>query len=295
MSGMHEELASYFGTNAAVSEEEIEKEAQAQMFLKLAEEEGINIDELSDEQVQELYDATFEDGGSTSVEDTTLQDQAQAEFAEKQAAAEKFADAEFMGRTMAHAYVNELQKIAAEQKEAAKAGPGVSLSGKAGVKEEKAQLAKVQEMNRAKQRAAQPSGAGTGASGAKSVGKIEGKGREFMAALKTRKGKRTAAGVAGGLGLAAVGAYGTKKALEKKAEVEALDIQAAQLAFQKIAASEEFGMEEAEARLNAVLTLGPTETEKCAGVTDQEAYLDIRSLELAELAGYPVTWPEQGE
>lgn len=111
MSGMNEYLASYFGTNAqAPSEDEIQKQAQAELFLKLAEEEGIDIDQLSDDQVEELYASTFGDEGE-SVEDDTA-DQAVAEWYQQKEAADKFAEAEFMGRTMAHAYVDELNKIA---------------------------------------------------------------------------------------------------------------------------------------------------------------------------------------
>jgi hypothetical protein len=99
--------------------------------------------------------------------------------------------------------------------------------------------------------------------------------------------------VAGGAALGAGAAYGAKKMYDKSKEKKAaaLDVYAAQLAFEKIAESQQWDVDEAVDRLNAVLTLG-VEEEKTAGVYDPDMYLEARALELAEAAGYPVEWPE---
>lgn len=138
MSGMDQELAAIYGTPGAdlSQAEDLEKQAEAELFLKLAAENGINIDQLTDEQISELYDSTFgkvaqegeeappfppkkeeakkcEDCGKEPCEcDKNKEAAAQAEFLEKKAQQEKYAEADRMGRIMAHAYVQELRKIA---------------------------------------------------------------------------------------------------------------------------------------------------------------------------------------
>lgn len=312
MSGMNEELANYFGTG--VSEDELQKQAQAEMFLKLAEEEGIDIDQLSDEQVQELYDATFSDEGESV--DNSIQEQAAQEFAEKQAAAEKFAEAEFMGRTMAHAYVNELQKIAESsdpnaaaydkkqkalkansrgmgaERGAAKGGRGRAVGGVEGTVRELGHKGKISIGGGLRRLGDTVSGGRL-----KNV-TTTGQGQGQIFTKNMRKNRRaTLAGmgaVAGGTVLAGGAAYGAKKMYDKSKEkkAEALDIMAANYALQKIAASEMFDVDEAASRLEAVLILDSGESEKTAGIVDPDDFMEIRSLELAEMAGYPVEWPE---
>ena len=55
---MNELLASHYGTNGGGSSELLEKEAQTELFAKLAADNGIDLNTLSDEQVQGLWDAT---------------------------------------------------------------------------------------------------------------------------------------------------------------------------------------------------------------------------------------------
>lgn len=132
---MDQELARIYGTPGALSDEDLEKQAEAELFVKLAGEEGIDINQLSDEQVAELYAATFEkdagemppqfqkgNGNGESKKDEEKEEKAeekeedaekkaQAEFAAIQEWQEKCAEADKLGRIMAHSYVQELGKI----------------------------------------------------------------------------------------------------------------------------------------------------------------------------------------
>ena len=54
-----------------------------------------------------------------------------------------------------------------------------------------------------------------------------------------------------------------------------------------------FNADEAAERLGALLVLGVSdENSKVAFAQDIGGAVEVRSLELAELAGYPVTWTE---
>ena len=54
---MNEWLAQYFGT-APVSEDTV-KQADAELFVKLAQDNGIDLNSMSEAEVQELYDSTM--------------------------------------------------------------------------------------------------------------------------------------------------------------------------------------------------------------------------------------------
>jgi hypothetical protein len=132
---MNQILAEFYKTNGAektASAEDHEKAAQYELFTKIAQSNGIDIGALSDAQVQELYEKTFsktagemppqfakgkadgkEEGKKEEKEE--IEEAAKKEHEEKKASAEKLAEADFLGRVMAHAYVNERQKIAEDR------------------------------------------------------------------------------------------------------------------------------------------------------------------------------------
>jgi|GEM_PF-2509897 len=97
---MDEFLNELYGTSEIISGDDVEKQAAAEFLVKLAEEEGVNLDELSDDEVGSLLAEIEGDMGK----------QAAAE-PETDEAQEKLAEADFLGRAMAHAYVNELNEI----------------------------------------------------------------------------------------------------------------------------------------------------------------------------------------
>lgn len=102
-------LADLYNTLAPVevSEEEIQKTAQLNMLNKIAEEAGINIEQLSDEQIVEAYNAL---NGVVKTAAAAPAPQAAPADLEKEASV-MFQNADQMGRIMAHAYVDELKGI----------------------------------------------------------------------------------------------------------------------------------------------------------------------------------------
>jgi hypothetical protein len=311
---MNEFLAQYFGTNGATetveSTESAEKTAQVELFAKLAEENGIDLDQLTDEQVSDLWQATFAEktASDDSDEDDKKGDKeegdkkappfakkddgdekkaaAEAEFSEKKAAAEKFAEAEFLGRAMAHAYVNELEKIAAaarteteEVKEAAGTKSMAMLAalekGRGAAKSVGDAAKKVNEKTKEPfQRLARIG------EGGKTVPRGVNKVRDAVA----DHGNKAVAGAAAAGGVAA--------ASKKKKEASALNELARESALAKIAESGEFDGEIAADRIDAVLTLtgGDLQGTKVASAENVDQAVEIRSLELLEAAGYPVNW-----
>jgi len=116
------------------------------------------------------------------------------------------------------------------------------------------------------------------------------------AGWKASEGKSKAVGAAiHAAGAAAAGgaAYGAKKVHDKVKEGSALDDLASELAVEK-AASAGWDADEAAQRVFSVLTLGVSESDsvKVASAPDLESAVDVRSIELLEAAGYPVTWNE---
>jgi len=132
---MDQFLAEHYGTNktaaAAVSEEDTEKAASVELFMKLASDQKIDLANMPEEQVTALYNTwaakVASEQAAPPAPAATQQPAApdakiaaaQAEFLEKKAAADKIAEADFLGRVMAHAYTQELFKIAEAHKEKA--------------------------------------------------------------------------------------------------------------------------------------------------------------------------------
>ena len=219
---LHEHIAEHFGQNS--EGESLEKQASIELFCKLAEEDGIDLDSLAEEKVAELYNAWRQDlskeagdegrdgdgdgekhDGDKNHDDK--KDKAKAEFEKKKEASEKIAEGRLIGEVMADAYVARLQKHA------------------------------------------EANGLGT---------------KEASAPNGTL--------------------------LEKQASsTETIDEIAAHEAFRK-AAEAGFDTNQAADRINAVLLLGPGESDKVASCRTAEEAVDIRSLEILEMAGYPVNY-----
>jgi hypothetical protein len=133
------------------------------------------------------------------------------------------------------------------------------------------------------------------------VGEAEGKMREAGRTLsqKVKKLGRTTGGkaalIGGGAALAAGAGYGIHRALkgkEEKKTASAFDVTAAEQGL-KIACAAGWDEEECFDRLNSLLTLGVSESEKVAYANGSyEDGLNLRGLELLEEAGYPVDWEQ---
>lgn len=205
--------------------EDMEKAAAAELFVKLAQENGINLNQMTDADISSLWQETFGEKTAEAAVEPTVDptiEAAEQEHAEKQASLAKFAEAEELGRHMARSYVDELQKIGSAAKTAG--------DDKEEKKEEK----------------------------------------------KDEKKDDKDADDKGG--------FPFKKA-------SAIDQLSAYKAVEK-AASIGYSSEEAADRISAVLTLGLANNDgvKVASAPNVETATEIRSLELLEAAGYPVTW-----
>jgi hypothetical protein len=130
--------------------EDLQKQAQVEYFTKLCSAKQIDVSLLNDSQVQELFKTAMElkvaeeaeesaeakakkvkdEADKKSKEASAVLSAADAEYQEKRAAAAKVAEADMMGRIMAHAYVDELAKLAGEM-------PPQFAAGKKNDKEEK--------------------------------------------------------------------------------------------------------------------------------------------------------------
>lgn len=202
-------INAHFAKTAA-DNEEAEKLAEVELFTKLAADNGIDLDQLSQDQVNDLWYA-FKTAGDEEPEKKEekedddkddKKEKAKAEFAEKKEASMKIAESDELGRLMARSFMDEVQKLASGQ--------------------------------------------------APTLPKVA-------------------------------------SAPTPVTSAPAIDQLAAELACEK-AASAGYNPDEAAQRVIAVLTLGAPESMKVASAETLEAAVDVRALELLELAGYPVQY-----
>lgn len=289
MSTINEFLNQHYGTVPGTSIEktagELSDEDKTVMFAKLAKDNGIDLLSETDERLEELFNHTFgvkeagemppqfakkDDGekkddkddkappfakkDDKKDEEAEKKAAAEAEFNEKKAAQQKFEEADFLGRTMAHAYVNEMRKIAA----AATAQPEAAPPAAEPVKTASAPTESLRD--RLLKIAAEEK---------KDDKKPEDKDdkKDEKSAPPWMKDKEASAFE----GLAVERAMHFLSNYNKTAE-QPFDV--------KIAAD----------RLAAVATLTLGESEKVASAADAETGLSIRALEYLEAAGYPVNW-----
>lgn len=282
---MDERLVAIYGTGQtdAGDDQDLQKTAAAELLVKLAEQEGIDLDSLSDDQVtslvQELYksagelppfmqekkdEGKKEESAESSGESSTPEsketkeskDEAKKEGAAKEEPSEqekeaqaKFAEADFLGRAMAHAFVQEvglIQKEAAAQQE-----PTEKQAGKMG--------------NLANLMKGRAQAAGKAAAGA-------------------AKKPGVAAGAAGAAGLAAGAAAGRAS---KKKEASALDGFVDQKALELLKTAG-YVDEAGNIMPPPAAQSEQQETTKQASVFD----IEVTKLALQKLAGlgYPVKW-----
>lgn len=279
---MDEFLNELYGTSQIISGDDVEKQAAAEFLVKLAEQEGVDLDTLSDAEVGDLL-AEIEKKGSA-------QAQPQAE------AQEKLAEADFLGRAMAHAYVNELHEI---EKSAARPSAEV---GKEVLRQGKGALGRLKEWAGIGKIQRGLSGRTAGQAESSAADKlrqrmITGQKTHMMspemaqrygqaAGSKAKAGKEMAtkgtrelvsgAGQLGKRVILPAAAVGTGAALlsNRGKTVQSSDAQ-----------FEEF----ARQRAMEMLAEAGYDTEKVAEAELSQA-LDGRALQMLEQAGYPVQW-----
>jgi hypothetical protein len=262
---MNEFLAEMYGTRetigASSNSGDVEKLAEAQLLDEALQNEGIDINTLSGEQIVKVAHTLFGDDSALvkaaaegdkegpGADETQAHEEAEGEKKadgdedevdedgnpkKKEAMAEKIAEADFLGRTMAHAFVNEqaqIEKDAGLKDKAVAAGNWVKETAtKAG----KSVADKASRSVKSYHRGAIEDIKGAVKGHKFHVGK-HGGGREFdLGGLKGRaiSGAVGAAKFAPHAAVAGAAGYGGKKLFEKKKAASALDVLAEQRALE---------------------------------------------------------------
>lgn len=295
---MDAQLAAIYGTGQMEEETDIEKMAAAELLVKLAEEEGVDLDSFDDQEIAEMVSSLYKsasdeekkeeekkekEGGFEDLKKKHEEGESEKhEEKEESKAEEKVAEADFLGRVMAHAYVQELGEI---EKEAGKVGDTLKKGKEAVTGFFRSQKQK----------------AGLGARQLKSgiTGKGSVAGTEYHGQQRknmiTQGLKNLAPAAAAGTAVAGGAAVGAHHLFKKKdkdekgkkkhgsADESALEAMAAELAF---GLAKEAGYIDEEGNF-----LVETQTEeKQASALDQAVY--ARALEICEQNGIPVEWNE---
>lgn len=288
---MDQFLAEHYGNPS----EDFEKEAQAELFAKLAADQGIDLNQLSDAQVGYLWNQTFsklaeeedDEDEDEDEDEKALIEEAAREHEEQKEAMAKVAEADYLGRVMAHSMTDELQKISGVvdtvKGYGSRAFNALKRSAKAegareGFREARRYQGYVREMQPLLKDKAKAEGVAHNLKYFK-----EQRNAAIKRGLKGAAG--TTATYAVPLGAAGAGVY----AATRKKQSSALDALASEYAVEK-AAEAGWDAYEAAGRVDAVVTLGAGDSMKTASASSLDEAAELRSLELLELAGYPVTW-----
>lgn len=189
---MDPKLAEIYGTNQP-TESDLEKLAAAELAEGLANEDQIDTDGLSEDDLEAIAQDVLgsnEDSGEGADEGSEDGQEKISSDETSDESKEKLAEADYLGRVMAHAYVNELREIE-------KVAGGIADQG---VATPQTKMEKLREMG--------------GKAGGKVMG-AAGKVGEKASFGKLTGGKAQALGGALALGGAAAGAYGAKKIHDK--------------------------------------------------------------------------------
>lgn len=296
---MNEHLAQFYGTKqaSAVTDEEAEKTASVNLFLKVASDQQIDLNSMSDADVQTLYGefklASEEEPPKEEKDEEEEKKEkeekhaaAAAEWAEKQAMAADIQKADYLGRVMAHSFEQERGYI----KEAGAAEAFKKLTGKgphmAAHDAGEAVRHGAHAAGEAAGRVADKAGKGLEHLGKKITEKATGVGTHNM-----KPGHAKAVGGAAVAGGAAAAGAGAAALHHHKKHASMLDELGAERAVEMVTADGTFDPEEAGRKVAAVLELGLLgESEKVASAPNYQVGVDIRALEILEAAGYPVTW-----
>lgn len=295
---MNPTLAAMYNTHGAAQalQEEQQKVAHLALFAKSAAARGINLNELDQDTTNALYAAftqkLAEESGEAKEEEKEEghkepdgdegkeeEKKAYAQFLAMQDWREKTAEADFLGRQMAHSFWSEFQEI---QKTAAEI-PG-HVPTKQGVGPELSASKRMLQQGRDAFR------------------KLKGDASASWSAATPKQKALAIGGTALGAGALGAAGYAAKKHHDKKNEeggekeasapVTEFDIKAAQYAV-KLAEAATWDPEEAAQRLEARLILGAPAMDKTASALgDFNTAIHTRALELLESAGYPVDWSQ---
>lgn len=131
---MNEELANYYGTlenlgiDKTASDFQLEKMAEAEVLDEMLKAEGYDIDRVPTEDIVKMAHELFGDDSALVQQAVALeQEKIAEEEPQEETFQEKVAEADYLGRLMAHAYVNELAEI--EKQAASLAGAKEVIKG----------------------------------------------------------------------------------------------------------------------------------------------------------------------
>jgi hypothetical protein len=267
---MDAQLAEIYGTGHSAEDDQT-KLAAAELLVKLASDNQVDLSQFSDAEITQMVSelsktAEFPpaaEGEKKESKETPESKEATPESKEsaEKAAEEKVAEADFLGRVMAHSFNQELGEI---QKQASVKDKVVGAAKK------------IPEFIRKRMEAT-----GQGAKAVKSIAgsKLMGAGDKARAIGQTvKKSPELAVGAAGAAGgAAALASKGKKK------ESSALDSLASERAFEL---AKEAGWVDAEGNL----MVPQTQEEKVASSLEIE--VERRALQMLEESGLPVQWNE---
>jgi hypothetical protein len=219
-------LAKIYGTNQ-VEGEDLEKAAAAELASELAEDGQIDLDGLTEEDLEAAASEVLEQSDETEEEETEEAEETEktAETEEEDEEAtevdqEKVAEADYLGRVMAHAFVQENRSIEkkAGLKDLGRAAlkKGKSIGESAGRAFRRGKVAVKGYHSAAKTEAKE---AWTGKRHVRSGADI-GDAAKLTKKERLKKGGKAAARFLPHAGAAGAAGYGGKKALEKRAAAE---------------------------------------------------------------------------
>lgn len=224
---MDPRLAELYGTNE-MDESDIEKLAAAELAEELTDGEEMDLDGIDEDDIEALAASVLEDEEGEEVDEEDGQ--------------EKLAEADFLGRVMAHSYVQEMREIEKTASDS-QLGDTIPGAGKKSRKPHKGGGKKGGKGVMAKIKGQAGKAWGATKRGASAYGNLmaggfkKGKKPGFMNRLKGASGKRLKVWGARGGTAAALGAagYGAKKLMEKRSS--ALETLAEQRAMEILEAS----------------------------------------------------------
>ena len=269
---MDAQLAEIYGTGQeANAEDDQVKLAAAELLVKLAGDNNVDLSQFSDVEVAEMVmelqkeaelppqfvkkegEESSESGEKKETPESKESGESSSESpeAKKAEAAEKVAEADFLGRVMAHSFAQECKEIEKE----------------AGARTETVKKVVTEVGKKGK---------------ASFLNLIHGKKDSAVAALKSHP--KSALGGAAALGAAGGAAAMHKKEKKGEADQTALDALAEQRA---LAMAKEAGWVDPEGNLVA-----PPAKEETKTASPLDLAVERRALEMLEANGYPVTWNE---
>ncbi|CAB4131645.1 hypothetical protein UFOVP276_59 [uncultured Caudovirales phage] len=280
---MDAQLSQIYGTGNNAEDDQV-KLAAAELLVKLAEENNVDLNQFSDAEVAQMINelhktAEFppvaegekKEEKKESKETPESKDSSESSESAEKAAEEKVAEADFLGRVMAHSFnqeLTEIQKEAGLKDVAGKAGKSVGEFFKSRGKS-------VSEAGAAAKSAVTGKGRliDGGRSAEKNLGKMDRLKSLGYAAKKVAPEAGLLAAGGGAAGLAMRG---------KKKESSALDTLASERAWEL---AKEAGWVDAEGNL-----VVPQTEEKVASQVDIE--VERRALQMLEAEGLPIQWNE---